>query len=114
VNEGLFWWLQYLRVFALNPPFGLPVKFTIGVSAYDGERAARILEKTPKEVVDAYGRPCLQIEAEPNHIAIEWLKDPPTNHGGPTGTWGGGDKGDPRDRYHRNEKGELKLKKPWA
>jgi hypothetical protein len=38
VEEGALWWLQFLRLFALNTPFGMPVKFTIGVTAYDGER----------------------------------------------------------------------------
>jgi hypothetical protein len=41
-------------VVALQTPFGLPVKVTIGVSKYDGERLAREWKMKPKDVVDAY------------------------------------------------------------
>jgi hypothetical protein len=45
-------------------PWGTASKFTIGVDAYTGERIAAMFNLTPTEVVDAYGRPCLQVEPE--------------------------------------------------
>ena len=42
MNESTFWWLQYLRIFALNSPWGTPTKFTIGVTAYEGQQAAAL------------------------------------------------------------------------
>ena len=114
MEDGARWWLRYLRVFALNTPFGLPVKFTIGVTAYDGERLAKAWRMTPYDVVDAHGRACKQIQAEGNLIAIEWLvPDPPKPSSGNPVTWGGksSDDPDPRSRYRRNERGALELKK---
>jgi hypothetical protein len=89
VNEAVFWWLRYLSIFALNSPFGLPVRFTIGVSAYEGERVAAILRKKPYDVVDAYGRPCKQVQTDDKLIAFEWLIPiPDDGRGGPTNAWG--------------------------
>lgn len=72
MEEGLTWWLQYLRIFALNSPFGMPVKFTIGVTAHDGELVARHWQQEPYDVVDAYGIPCKQVQTEDKLIAVEW------------------------------------------
>ena len=88
MNEALIWWLRYLRIFALNPPWGIASKFTIGVTAHTGEQVAKILKVTPKEVVDAYGRPCLQVEAEDHLIAVEWLKPEPVVPSTTPNTWG--------------------------
>jgi len=89
VRERLFWWLQYLRIFALNSPFGLPVKFTIGVTAHDGERAAALLNKEPYDVFDAYGRRCKQVQTDDKIIAFEWLTPvPDDSYGGPPANWG--------------------------
>ena len=57
----------------------LPVKITVGVSSYDGERIARLWGQEPKDVVDAHGRPCKQVETEDHLIAVEWLRpsEPP-------------------------------------
>jgi hypothetical protein len=66
------------------------VKFTIGVSAYDGERLAKMFGLEPKDVVDSYGLPCKQIEAEPYLIAFKWRvpeKLDPDRSSGPS-TWG--------------------------
>lgn len=41
MDDHVYWWTTYLKLIALNTPFGMPVKFTIGVSAYDGERLAK-------------------------------------------------------------------------
>ena len=117
MEEGLFWWLRYLRIFALNSPFGMPVKFTIGVTAYQGERAAAILKIKPKDVMDAYGRPCLQVEIDDCLIAIEWLVPPPPLPPSENPlTWGGKSSADPdpRLRYRRatTPAGEERLKKP--
>jgi hypothetical protein len=89
-REHVYWWLHYLRVFALNTPFAPGVKFTIGVSAYDGERLARMFGLEPKDVVDSYGLPCKQIEVEAYLIAFKWRvpADDPSRCGGPS-TWGG-------------------------
>ena len=64
MEEGLTWWLQYLRIFALNSPFGMPVKFTIGVTRHDGELVARHWRQAPYDVVDAYGIRCKQVQTE--------------------------------------------------
>jgi hypothetical protein len=66
-------WLHYLRIFALQTPFGLPVKITVGVSEYDGLTLAREWNIEPTDVVDGYGRPCKQIETSDRLIAVEWL-----------------------------------------
>ena len=89
MSDHVYWWLQYLRIFALNTPFGIPVKFTIGVTAYDGETLARAWKMTPQDVVDAYCRPCKQIVTEDRLIAIEWLvpDKPPPPSSNPC-TWG--------------------------
>jgi len=88
VNEAVFWWVRYLKIFALNTPWGTASKLTIGVTAYTGEQVAKILRLTPKEVVDAYGRPCLQVETEDHLIAIEWLKPEPVVPSTNPNTWG--------------------------
>jgi hypothetical protein len=77
MSDHVYWWLQYLRIFALNTPFGVRAKFTIGVTAYEGEQLARDWKMTPKDVVDAHSRPCKQIETEDRLIAIEWLVKEP-------------------------------------
>jgi hypothetical protein len=85
------WWASYLQVFALNSPFGLPVKFTIGVSRFHGERLARSRRQEPRDVVDAYGRPCKQIDINAG-VAIEWLATEGVGDrtkGGPPSDWGG-------------------------
>jgi hypothetical protein len=90
IRDQVYWWLSYLRIFALNTPFAPGVKFTIGVSAYDGERLARMFGLEPKDVVDSYGLPCKQIEPEPYLIAFKWRvpeKLDPDRSGGPS-TWG--------------------------
>ena len=112
MKEAVFWWLQYLRVFALNPPWGTAVKFTIGVTPDAGEQVAKMLRLTPKDVVDAYGRPCLQIETEERLIAIEWLKPEPLVASTNPVTWGGKSSADadPRSRYRRTTSGGLELK----
>jgi len=76
-HDAIRWWAKYLTVFALNPPWGITEKFTIGVPASVGEEVARLLGLTPKEVVDAAGRPCFQVDIEPRVIAVEWLKPEP-------------------------------------
>jgi hypothetical protein len=52
---------------------GLPVKITVGVSAYDGELIARLWQQNPTDVVDAYGRACKQVQTDDRLIAVEWL-----------------------------------------
>ena len=37
VKDAIFWWFQHVRIFALDPPRGIRSKFTIGVTAYEGE-----------------------------------------------------------------------------
>jgi hypothetical protein len=113
-HEAIVWWLRYLRIFALNPPWGTATKFTIGVDAYTGERIAKIFNLTPKEVVDACGRPCLQVEPEERLVAIEWLKPKPGSGNRNPMTWGGASSADadPRSRYQRTASGGLELKKP--
>jgi hypothetical protein len=66
-------WLHYLRIFALQTPFGLPVKITVNVSQFVGPMLARDWKLEPYDVVDAYGRPAKQIETEDHLIAVEWL-----------------------------------------
>jgi hypothetical protein len=113
-REAIFWWIRYLRIFALNAPWGTATKFTIGVDARTGEQIAEMFKLTPKHVMDAYGRPCLQVEPEERLIAIEWLKpEPVTGRSSPV-TWGGTSSADPdpRSRYHRTASGSLELKKP--
>jgi hypothetical protein len=66
-------WLHYLRIFALQTPFGLPVKITVSVSQFVGPRLARRWKLKPYNVLDAYGRPAKQIETEDHLIAAEWL-----------------------------------------
>lgn len=88
MKEAVFWWMRYLRIFVLNPPWGIPGKFTIGVTPHTGEQVATMLKLTPKEVVDAYGRPCLQVETEDHLIAFEWLKPAPKAPSDSTNTWG--------------------------
>ena len=114
MKDGVFWWFQYLRIFALNPPWGVASKFTIGVDAYTGERIAKMFNLTPNEVVDAYGRPCLQVEPEERLIAIEWFKPEPVVGSSSPLTWGGKSSADadPRSRYQRTPTGGLELKKP--
>ena len=91
MEEGLAWWLQYLRIFALNSPFGMPVKFTIGVTAHDGEHVARHWRQEPYDVVDAYGIPCRQVQTEDKLIAVEWrIEKPDPNRAAGPSTWGGG------------------------
>jgi hypothetical protein len=88
--DHVYWWLQYLKLFTLNTPFGMPVKFTIGVSAYDGERLAAAWKMEPYDVVDAYQRPCKQIQTEDKLIAFEWLVPPPPQpRSNNPMTWGG-------------------------
>jgi hypothetical protein len=53
-REAIRWWLSYLRIFIVNPPWQIPGKFTIGVGSSTGEEIARLLELTPKEVIDAH------------------------------------------------------------
>ena len=82
-------WLHYLRIFALQTPFGLPVKITVSVSQFVGPMLARQWKLEPYDVVDAYGRPAKQIETEDHLIAVEWLvpeKSEPLRN--PV-TWGG-------------------------
>lgn len=99
MNENVFWWLQYLRLFALNTPFGLPVKFTIGVSAHDGERLAVAWKKKPVDIVDGYGRASKQIDTEDHLIAVEWLVPPPSPPPSKNPvTWGGKSSADPPPR----------------
>jgi hypothetical protein len=115
MKEAVFWWMRYLRIFVLNPPWGIPGKFTVGVTAHTGEQVSKMLGLTPKEVVDAYGRPCLQVETDDHLIAFEWLKSEKLPGSASPVSWGGKsstDK-DPRDRYHRTANG-LELKKPWG
>lgn len=66
-------WLTYLKIFALQTPMGLPVKITVGVTAYDGERIAKLWRQQPRDVADAYGRPFKQVETEDRVLAVEWL-----------------------------------------
>ena len=73
MKDAIFWWFQYLRIFAMNPPWGIRSKFTIGVTAYEGEQIAELWGQEPKDAVDAYGRPCLHVETEDHLIAVEWL-----------------------------------------
>jgi hypothetical protein len=89
VKEGLFWWLQYLRIFALNSPWGTPVKFTIWIHAYEGQQLAEIWKITPIDVADGYGRKCQMIETKDKTITIQWVVVEPSGYGGPTATWGG-------------------------
>lgn len=104
MNESILWWLRYLRLFALNSPWGTPVKFTIGVNPLDGREVAALWKQKPKNVVDAYGRPCLQVETEDHLIAIEWLVPPPSPPPSKNPvTWGGKSSADP-PRRPRNEK----------
>src|SRR5882672_2812470 len=81
-------WLFYLRMFALQTPFGLPVKITVGVSKYDGEGLAREWRMEPRDVVDAYGRAAKQVESDDHLIAVEWLtpKEEEKGYGHPV-TW---------------------------
>jgi hypothetical protein len=97
MSEALYWWLSYLRVFALNTPFGVPVKFTIGVTSFEGERVARIWKQTPRPVVDAYGRACLQVQSEDRVFAVEWLvpEPPAPSPSRNPVTWGGKSSADP-------------------
>jgi hypothetical protein len=115
MKDAITWWFQYLRIFALNPPWGIRSKFTIGVTAYEGEQIAELWGQKPKDVVDAYGRPCLQVETEDHLIAVEWLRPEPvaSDSGNPV-TWGGKSSAgaDPRSRYQRTTSGGLELKKP--
>ena len=105
---------QVLRIFALNPPWGTATKFTIGVDAYTGEQIAAMFNLTPKKVVDACGRSCLQVEPEERVIAIEWLAPEPVVGSRNPLTWGGKSSADPdpRCRYQRTPTGGLELKKP--
>ena len=79
-----------------------------------GDRIAEMFNLTPKEVVDAYGRPCLQVEPEERLIAIEWFKPEPVVGSSSPLTWGGKSSADadPRSRYQRTSTGGLELKKP--
>jgi hypothetical protein len=113
MEHALDWWLMYLRLFALNSPFGIPVKFTIGVTAYDGERVATYWRMKPREVVDAVGRSCLQVESVDKLIAIEWLKPKPAEPSSNPVTWGGASSDNhpnPRSQYRRTASGSLELK----
>jgi hypothetical protein len=86
-SDPMSCWLHYMRVFALQTPSGLPVKITVGVSGYEGERIARLWQQEPTDVVDAYGRPCKQVQTEDKLIAIEWLTPDKVEPGGAM-TWG--------------------------
>ena len=87
--EQVTCWLRYLRIFAMQTPFGLPVKITVGVSEYDGMKLAEILKVVPYDVVDARGRQARQVETEDHLIAVEWLvSKPPEPLTNPV-TWGG-------------------------
>ena len=113
MKDAVFWWFQYLRIFAMNPPWGIRSKFTIGVTAYEGEQIAEMWGQEPKDAVDAYGRPCLHVETEDHLIAVEWLKPPPREAGSTNPvTWGGksSEDSDPRSRYQRTTTGGLELK----
>ena len=117
MKEAIFWWFQYLRIFAQNPPWGIRAKFTIGVDASTGHQIADLWRQEPKNAVDAYGRPCLHVETDDHLIAVEWLKPPPPQPSSRNPvTWGGKSTADPdpRDRYFRNETGALELKKKQA
>lgn len=82
-------WLHYLRIFALQTPCGLPVKITVGVSEYEGERIAKAWKMVPYDVVDARGRPARQVETADHLIAVEWLiPEKSDGRGGPPSTWG--------------------------
>jgi hypothetical protein len=115
MREHILWWMTYLRVFAMNTPWGKSVKFTIWVDEWDGERTAEIWKTTPVDVVDGYGRPCKMIQTRDKSMIIQWPIRERTNQGGPTSTWGGGHPPyDPNDRYKRNpETGALELRNPW-
>jgi hypothetical protein len=83
-------WLHYLKIFAVQTPMGLPVKITVAVTKYDGERIARQWGMEPRDVVDAYGRAAKQVETDDHLIAVEWLtpKEGPKEAPRPF-TWGG-------------------------
>jgi hypothetical protein len=89
VKEALFWWLQYLRIFALNSPWGTAVKFTIWIQANEGQHLAKIWKTMPIDVVDGYGRQCQMIQTKDKTITIQWAVVEPSVYGGPTTTWGG-------------------------
>ena len=86
----------------------------MGVTAHTGEQVAELLGLTPKEAVDACGRPCLQVEVEARLIAIEWLKPEPISGSSNPVTWGGKSSADPDpvSRYQRTATGALELKNP--
>jgi len=88
-DEQVRCWFHYLRIFTMQTPFGLPVKITVGVSQYYGERIAKQWNMEPYDVVDAFGRAAKQIETKDHLIAVEWLvpKEEPKLSG--PFTWGG-------------------------
>lgn len=102
--DAVKWWLHYLRILTAKPPWAVPGKITIGVSSHTGEEIANVLELTPKEADGS-----LQIDVD-DTISIEWTKAGENRMG-----WGGerANDPDPRDRYFRNAKGALELKKKW-
>lgn len=76
---------------------GSPVKFTIGVTAFDGERTAAFWKMKPYDVVDAYGRCAKQVQAEDGLIAIEWLAPmPDDSFSGASANWSAKPAGLPR------------------
>jgi hypothetical protein len=80
---------HYLRIFTMQTPFGLPVKITVSVTPYNGERIAEQWKMVPYDVVDAFGRNAKQVETKDHLIAIEWLVPKEEPKSSNPVTWGG-------------------------
>ena len=81
-------WLGFFEVFVRNSPFGLPIKCTLNITRYQGERLQQRMGIEPRDVVDAYNRPCKQIELS-ELVAVEWLANKPAEPvSAAPATWG--------------------------